>query len=270
MRKQNAKLATVTHRMPKIRTLLLALLSLTLSFGCHGQLGCESPPPLFDIDAIVPRDSSVTLSTGKLPAGSSEGQYRVRHAQALQFERWSWVQTFTPEYVGLLQKAGISYESIEAMALRRYPLGFASEEQFASYREDLRQTLDRVTERSGLKEFRVIQQGSYVTGYSSNPLKGDRSIPNHIFNSESDLDLRISASGLAEHVKTNNISFETRELYPNLVKPDQLMKILPELDQFRKLWEERLGRRLQITIDLYPTEQFEPKPWDWELSLCRV
>lgn len=157
---------------------------------------------------------TIQLLYNKINVDNEEKNYRISNEAELQEKRWEWVQTNPEEYINLLRKAGLSDESISAMSTRKFPLGFKDEEQYERYRSDLFKTLQQISNNSGIIGFRVIQQGSYITGYSSNPRKGDRTLPNHIFGKNSDLDLRITARNLDEYFKTNNIKYETKKTFP--------------------------------------------------------
>jgi len=163
-----------------------------------------------------------------------------------------------------MRKAGISDESIEAMSLRIYPLGFSSEEQYLEYKDNILSVLKEFEDSSSISNLRIIQQGSYVAGYSSNPRKGMRSIPTHIYNEESDLDFRLSGTGIKEYINSNDLHPEVKLYFPDLVEPDQLSVVFPQLEDCLETWRKKLGRGIQVTISMKLGPEFEPLPWDWE------
>eukprot|EP00483_Globobulimina_turgida_P011500 UN11522 len=90
---------------------------------------------------------------------------------------------------------------------------------FNDFKKDLFKTINqakvRIQKELGQElKPRVILQGSYTVGYSSNPFKGDRYIPTYLFDptQKSDYDFRLYADGLDTYVeKLRNDGIEIKD-----------------------------------------------------------
>ena len=217
-------------------------------------------------DTGIAGPKSFKLDTKKLPKGTLESDYRIQNAGSLQQKRWDWIQSMPTEYlIALQQTPGILPDDVVDLIKGNRPLGFSSNLQYNQFTSELKEAFQKISRETTLTGFRVIQQGSWVTGYSSNPRKGQRVVPSHLFNENSDLDFRITAKGIEKYVGQLKDPIKYKQYYENIIEPDQLIKVFPELDAFSSHWTQKLGRDIQISIVVPPVENFDPKPWDQEL-----
>jgi large repetitive protein len=136
--------------------------------------------------------------------------------------------------------SGVSAEAVNG-ATRTLPLGFISEQQFASAVAGLRSALVA----SGIDDAVVGVRGSSVTGFGSNPNSIRFGAP---FGPASDIDFFVQSATL-----TNNFKRQ-----PGFVHPDQLLKAYPELDTWSRTWSDLLGR--EITPAAWKPGALPPTP----------
>ncbi|MCP3940677.1 MAG: hypothetical protein GY710_04250 [Desulfobacteraceae bacterium] len=220
-----------------------------------------------DVKSVVKKNIEITPTKKKYDYSTSEYHYRLKNVKVLQNARWLWVQNHPEDYVNLLRKAGITDKAISAMSERKYPLGFSNQDQYDTYVMELINVMQTIEKKYNIHKIRVVQQGSYITGYSSNPRKGSRKLPDHIFHKESDLDFRMSGVGIGIYIKTLKKKPKAWDDAPNLLYPDSVGEVFPEVQFFLEKWASIIGRQIQATIDTDPGPEFEPNPWDWEIQI---
>eukprot|EP01084_Bolivina_argentea_P231110 389825_1 len=110
---------------------------------------------------------------------------------------------------------------------------------YTAFKEELFKSVNaaqkRISSESGKNmKLRIVLQGSYVPGYSSNPRKGDRYIPNYLFDpsKKSDFDFRVYGDGLDEYVKylrDNGKEIEDRgKDQEHLIQPESITVVITE------------------------------------------
>lgn len=112
---------------------------------------------------------------------NEENQWRCDNAKLIQETRWQWVKDNPHDFVNLMRHMEFTDESIQAMIDRDRPLDFKSRADFEECTNDLSDCAAKIKERTGITNMRFIQQGSSITGYSSNPRKGERFTPNYLY-----------------------------------------------------------------------------------------
>merc|ERR1712061_369811 len=121
-----------------------------------------------------------------------------------------------------LRKAGFEDTDIQLCMRREKPLDFVSMEEYVECKADLMQAAARIEKRTGITHIRFVQQGSSVTGFSTNPLKGERFVPTHLYHAGSDTDFRLTGEGIEkalEQIIADGGKLDRREndpiLYPH-------------------------------------------------------
>jgi len=219
----------------------------------------------------------------------AECDFRNNNAEHIMSKRWEWVQNNPEKYVNLMRKGGMKDERIQDCLNGTCPLDFADPAQFQKCQGSLRELgrkLHKIITDAGVKVehpvFRVIQQGSSIPGYSSNPRKGRRYVPNYLYDATkgSDTDFRVVLSGLKEYVqilrtkgtasRPGPIKIETKSVYPDMVEPDSAAKVFPELGAWIEEWQKIMKTEIQITMNMKSDDPaFEPKEWDNEAVSLR-
>jgi len=207
----------------------------------------------------------------------AESDFRNTNAQDIMRKRWDWVQANPKKYVNLMRKAGMDDIKIQNCLDRTCPLDFKDPAQYQELQGSLRELgrkLYKTITDAGVKVphpvFRVIQQGSSIPGYSSNPRKGQRYVPNYLYDPKkgSDTDIRVYLAGLDEYVKIlekNGTVVQTKSVYPHMVEPNNAHVVFPELGAWIYEWQIKLDTEVQVTLNMKPNDPaFEPNEWDNE------
>lgn len=190
----------------------------------------------------------------------TETLIRVNKADEIQEARWDWIRDHPATYINMLRESGISDKDIQAMSLRQKPLDFKTREQYLTFQSQFRDAFFQDTE---LVDAVFVQQGSSVAGYSSNPRKGDRFIPNYLFGKDSDIDIKVSSEGLADvlrrHPRASELKF--KEFDPDILEPESVPLVFPKLSEVTNRWSKKLKRPIQVIVFTQP-DRLTIKPWD--------
>jgi hypothetical protein len=213
----------------------------------------------------VPHKATL-LSTNRIKIPKSDENYRDRmeNSKEIQWRRWEWMNRNPETYVNLMREQGENDADIQQMLSRQKPLDFDNLVDFEAFKIDVKSLKLQLTEAYELAALRFIQQGSSITGFSTNPVKGDRDVPNYIYNKAEglDLDFRVYSQNLQDlYDQSNNIELKSRpELSVRLVEPSSARDLMPELQSFIEIWKPRLNSEIQFTLVLDYHEDYEPKP----------
>ncbi len=142
--------------------------------------------------------------------------------------------------------AGVDHSDIELMFAKRKPLGFASEQQFARFNEDLAKALGD----AGLVDAEIGLKGTATTFYSENPGKplghhwdADPANPG-------DYDLNITSERMVETL--TELGLEPHPTY-GVFRTRHINGTFPALDEFRERWTRILGRDVNFVGYPEPT-----------------
>eukprot|EP01084_Bolivina_argentea_P092679 166717_1 len=232
------------------------------------------------------RAKEFKLSRFKAKIGTEESDWRTANTLDIMQKRWKWYQDNIELFSLVLQNNGFEKKDIECAINGTKPLGM----KIGLY-NDFKQNLCAAINKAKLRiknelgnrklNLRVILQGSYVVGYSSNPFKGDRHIPNWLFDptKKSDYDFRCYGEGLDEYVeqlRNNGMKIEDRSKYnPDqyyMILPSSVGKVFPEFEalgkQFDELSKKHIGKKVRLQISVVTKNiNFEPNPWDMEINM---
>ncbi len=221
-----------------------------------------------DVSKIPLKTSPITANRTKMSKDDVNYPDRMKNSSEIQWARWQWMNDNPIDYVNLMRQQGYLDEDIQHMLSRKKPLDFDSIEDFEQFKSEVRELQGQLTADYQLKNLRFIQQGSSITGFSTNPRKGDRDIPNYIFNKAegSDLDFRIHADNIESIYDPNKgIELKTQPgLEIRLIEPSSAGVVVPELITFADVWKTKIKQDMQFTLVLDYNKEFEPKHWDWE------
>ena len=224
-----------------------------------------------------------TLSRKKHYDGE-EGEFRGANAVYIQYQRWLWFEKNLTLFNMVLKQNGFDEEDIKLSAQHKKPLGM-KQALYDEFKQLLNTTVPKAQSR--LKEeypdagkIRIILQGSYTVGYSSNPFKGDRYKPNWLFmpNKKSDYDFRCYAKGLDGYVEKlrkdgKEIKDRGSQGKPHIIYPKSIGVIFPEFktleDEFETLSKKYFdGKSVRLQISVVTKNiEFEPNPWDYEMQI---
>ena len=215
---------------------------------------------------------------------TEEGKFRLDNARMIQYKRWEWYQENSELFSLILQNAGFNKEDIDLSMKHIKPLGMVSD-FYDEFQTLVANSTDIIAKRMSNEypdldfgKLRIVLQGSYTVGYSSNPRKGDRYIPNYLFKPDknSDYDFRCFSPGLSKYIellRQKGIEIldrgSTGTAY--IIKPKSINVIFPEFDDlikdFRHLSKKyNDGNEIDLQITVYSENiGFEPNPWDYEL-----
>ncbi len=152
----------------------------------------------------------------------------------------------TPQFAADIKSVGVSEQQVQQMFAKELPLGFKNNQQFADFKKDLAEALDR----AGLKDAEVGLKGTATTFYSENPSKplghhwdADPSNPG-------DYDLNLTSAKMVEQLRADGLApspkygvFRTRDIEARF----------PDLDRFAQKWSKELGR--DVNLVGYPVPQ---------------
>ena len=215
-----------------------------------------------------------------------EGKYRGENAKEIQNKRWEWYQKNTKLFSLILKNNGFDDEDIKLSMEHSKPLGMKQ-----AFYDKFIELINTAVKKANIRlkeeypdigKVRVILQGSYTVGYSSNPFKGARYIPNYLFmpDKKSDYDFRCYAEGLdgyVEKLRKDGKEIKDRsEFDPNqshLIRPKSVGIIFPEFTELEKEFEtlskeyfDGKSVRLQISV-VTKNIDFEPNEWDYEIKV---
>ncbi len=148
----------------------------------------------------------VSPSRKKHYSPEKEKDFRFKNARDLQNKRWKWYQNNTELWKLVLRNHGFAADDIECAVNDTKPLGM-NRGLFNEFKQALFASVATAQKRikkeakQSLK-LRVVLQGSYVYGFSQNPIKGDRYVPNWLFipSNKSDFDFRCYGEGVDAYV----------------------------------------------------------------------
>ena len=129
--------------------------------------------------------------------------------------------------------------------------------------QDLKDLGD-VLQRRTKHPITFIQQGSSCVGFSTNPLKGRRFLPTHVYQEEtSDTDFRFFGTGLAKIAEEGGYRSTSYWNKYGVMKPKWTTHIFPETRSFIQKWTPRIrGRRIQLIPILRANTLCTLQPWD--------
>jgi hypothetical protein len=176
-------------------------------------------------------------------------------------------------FTNTLREANFSDEDIQRAFDRKQPLDFTSLQAYEECVKDLEDVRKTIERRTGVKNLRCVQQGSSIPGFSTNPNKGHRYLPNYLTDRvKSDTDLRFSGDGMKEYIEKVRLEGKTvnvKKYAPHLIDNyDGSNGILfPELEAMAKKWvdDKRVYLTVQFTIFEEYKPYFEPGFWDNDL-----
>jgi hypothetical protein len=229
--------------------------------------------------------SKISSSRHKFEKGSSEYLRRVDEPleiNRIKWARWAWRESHPVAFKKMLKSLGWESKDIDDMISGIKPLDFKTRKDYRDFVADVNLARDIIIRRYGLEDLTIIQQGSSVAGYSSNPTKGglwkdgvfNPDAPNYIYDPSkgSDTDLRVaSSSGLDKVVQLRlaegyDLHFKSGASRQDLLAPKDAGILFPEFKPLMAKWEPYFGQ-LQITIKISPiTPDFLPMPWDKEIE----
>ena len=214
-----------------------------------------------------------------------EGEFRGNNDVYIQYQRWLWYTKNTTLFSKVLKNNGFEEEDIKLSNEHKKPLGMKQgfyDEFVKLLKETIPKAQARVKEEyPDIGKIRVILQGSYTVGYSSNPFKGDRYIPNWLFmpDKKSDYDFRCYAKGLngyIEKLRKDGKEIQDRSEFDkdqaHLIRPHSIGVVFPEFkgleDEFATLSKKYYGKAIRLQISLVTKNiLFEPNPWDYEIDV---
>ena len=236
----------------------------------------SKPDAILEVkSADVPRDEkdvAIVFTSYKLKPKGTEGTWRAEHALQCQLARWNWVQTNPGRWINMLRRAGYSDADIDLCNSRAKPLDFFSLDDYEECKADLRAAAAAIEARCGISNARFIQQGSSCTGFSTNPFKGLRYMPTHIYHESSDTDFRFIGVGVADAVAAATARGVHVDVRPGagVLKPSSAPHVFPELQTVSDKWSSRVRGKsscLQFTVVLEPdSEGSKVKKWDLPAS----
>ena len=224
----------------------------------------------------------VTVRTFHHPS-TEEGKYRLEHETEIQNKRWEWYKKNSKLFALILKNNGFDEEDIKCSMDGTKPIGMKIE-FFNEFKQLLFNSIKEISNRMesdypDLGDIRVVLQGSYTVGYSSNPLKGDRYIPNYLFmpSKKSDYDFRCFAEnldGYVDKLRKDGIEIDDRanKGKPEVIKPKSVSNIFPEFTKLIKDFEEISkkyfdGKSVKLQITVFTKNiNFEAYPWDFEMK----
>lgn len=231
----------------------------------------NQPAYILDINvASVPRkiDDLITHATITIDRDSREGKWRLANVRQCQMLRWIWSQKHPSKWINMLRNAGLEDTDIQLCLLRAKPFDFFSLEDYTECKTDLMRVAARIEKRTGVTGIRFVQQGSSITGYSSNPLKGERYVPTHLYHAGSNTDFRLTCEGIEkviEQVIADGGKVDQHEGFP-ILYPHSAQVVFPELEDISRKWKSRLrgeANHIQFTIVIDSKYQgFPPNLWD--------
>jgi len=184
-------------------------------------------------------------------------------------DRWDWYVNNIGTFVNLLREQGYSEEEISDLLKRKRLLGFESIEKFQEYVNDITTIIREIESTTPVKNLRVVLQGSNITGYSANPLKGSRFLPDYVYDAKlgSDLDFRILGDNIPELInelrnKGIQVSTKVGGGRDHILEPDDVLTVFP---QWKSLIDKHNGA-LQVIVFL-KNVSFYTCPWEYELNL---
>jgi len=221
-----------------------------------------------DVAAIPRAASGIVIQRFKLKDKKSEDyQYRMNNGWKLLYERWDWYVNNIGTFVNLLREQGYSDQEISDCIHRKRFLGFASVENFEEYKSDIVKILKDIEATTPVKNFRCILQGSNIAGYSSNPLKGSRSLPDYVYDAKlgSDMDFRILGDNipqLIDQIRSTGVEIATKVggERSHILEPSSVSLVFP---QFQPLIDKH-GGSLQVIVYMKDVIFF-PCPWEYVL-----
>lgn len=168
--------------------------------------------------------------------GYPSDDYRKEHSLQIQKDKWEWIQQNPVQFINMLRKSGTKDEDIQMMLNRQKPLEFATLEEYNLFKNDLR-TLKELLEERGYQNVQFVQRGPSVVGYDPNPMVGNVTIPDKIFDSSSPTQITVDSDNIDENILRG-----------------------PTADFARK-WKDRLGRNVVFVPVPYDVD-FAPRIWD--------
>ena len=213
-------------------------------------------------------DEAIVFTSYKMKPKGAEGLWRNEHFLQCQMARWHWVQHHPVRWINMLRRAGFPDEDIDMCNARTKPLDFYSLADYEECKEDLRAAAKAIETRCGVKAAHFVQQGSSCTGFSTNPFKGLRFIPTHIYHDDSDTDFRLIGEGMRQAVDAaakGGVHVIERP-GAGVLKPSNGPEIFPELRAVSDKWSPRVrgkSSQMQFTIVIDPdSAAARPKLWD--------
>merc|ERR1712226_824776 len=186
--------------------------------------------------------------------------------------RWRWIQNNPAKFVNLLRRAGYADEDIQLLCDRKKPLDFTTVDEYKECVTDLNAVGHKIMRRTKLTDIQFIQQGSSCLGFSTNPCKGRRFTPTHVYGETSDTDFRFTAKGMEDFIK--KCAAEGKDVAPrpgatHVLAPHQAPALFPEIAAFSKKWAPRVrakAEHVQFTVVIEPDHAFfRAKLWDLPL-----
>ena len=217
-----------------------------------------------------------------------EGIFRGENGVYIQYQRYLWWQKNTKLFSLVLKNNDFKEEDIKLSNEHKKPLGMV-QEFYDEFKKMIVIAVQKVNKRliedkeyPDIGKIRVILQGSYTMGFSQNPFKGDRYIPNWLFmpKKKSDYDFRCFASGLngyVEKLRKDGKEIKDRsefdEAQSHMIRPFSVGVIFPEFKDLENEFEEKSkkfndGKEIRLQISLVTKNiLFEPNPWDYEIEI---
>jgi hypothetical protein len=171
-----------------------------------------------------------------LVAGTGGAEVLVHNCDEIELRRSQNLDLMNDpdRFAADLDKAGVTRSDIDLMLAKRKPLGFASEREWQSFQDELRDVLAR----SGLDDAEIGLKGTATTFYSENPNKpfghhwdADPANPG-------DFDFNVLSQRMMDDMAAAGI--EPSRL--NIFATRYLEAEYPELARFAARWSEQLGR----------------------------
>lgn len=214
------------------------------------------------------KDQAIAFTEFKMKPKGAEGVWRSENVLQCQMARWHWVQANSVRWINMLRRAGFPDEDIDMCNARSKPLDFLSLADYEECKEDLRAAAKAIEARCGVKAAHFIQQGSSCTGFSTNPFKGLRFIPTHVYHDTSDTDFRVIGEGMrtaVDDAAKGGVHVIERP-GAGVLKPSCGPEVFPELKAVSDKWSLHVRGKsssLQFTIVLDPeSDAARPKLWD--------
>jgi len=214
-----------------------------------------------------------------------EDKFRGENAMDIMQKRWQWYQDNKQLFALILKNHGFAEEDISASMEHTRPLGMTAAlygEFTKLLRTAAQAAMNRVRSEHPelqLGELMIVLQGSYIVGYSSNPRKGDRYIPNWLFDptNKSDYDFRCYAHGFDQYVtKLRESGTEIKDWggdRSHIIRPEYIGVMFPEfeklIEDFKELTKKYFNGKsvgLQVTVMTKDTTA-KPFPWDFQVDL---